>query len=117
MALSEASARGARFGRAFFPNSWFLATDLTGADFSGCDLTGSDFGRRDGADGRVPSPPAILSVAEMPGAILKDAILCGVDLSRVRRLLPEQLGQAITDGNTIMPERWGGADFHTESPH
>jgi len=117
VALTDASARAAKFGRASLRDSWFLATDLTGADFSGCDLTRADFGKRDGADGRAPTRPAILIDALMPGAILKDAIFRGVDLSRVRGLLQEQLGEAITDEHTIMPERWGGADFRPESSH
>jgi uncharacterized protein YjbI with pentapeptide repeats len=117
VALSEASARGARFLRASFRDSWFLATDLTGADFSGCDLTGSDFGGRDGKDGRVPCPPATLADAQMPGAILKGAILCGVDLSRVRGLQPDQLDEAMTDEQTIMPAQWGGAHFDPASSH
>jgi uncharacterized protein YjbI with pentapeptide repeats len=109
-AFTRASARGANFVNAVYRIGWFLDADLTNADFYGCDLTGSDFGRRYAEEGNPPFPPAVLTNARMTKAILKDTNLRGVDLSTVRGLLPEQLQEAITDKNTVMPKHWGGGE-------
>jgi uncharacterized protein YjbI with pentapeptide repeats len=109
-AFTGASARGANFVNAVYKNGWFLHADLTDADFYGCDLSGSDFGRRYAEEGNPPFPPAVLTNARMTKAVLTDTNLRGVDLSTVRGLLPEQLQAAITDENTVPPERWGGGE-------
>ncbi|MFJ1606788.1 pentapeptide repeat-containing protein [Streptomyces sp. NPDC088253] len=109
-AFTNSSARGANFVNARYPKSWFLAADLTGADFYGCDLSGSDFGRRYSEDGNPPMPPAILKNARFTNAKLDGTNLRGVDLSTVRGLERDQLDQAITDINTIMPTKWGGGE-------
>jgi uncharacterized protein YjbI with pentapeptide repeats len=112
-AFTHASARRADFVNAVYKNGWFLDADLTAADFYGCDLTGSDFGRRYAEEGVPPLSPAVLTNARMTKAILKGTNLRGVDLSTVRGLQPEQLKEAITDENTIMPKRWGhGEDLY-----
>jgi hypothetical protein len=36
--------------------------------------------------------------------------LRGVDLRTVRGLTREQLKEAITDENTVLPDRWGGGE-------
>ena len=88
------------------PGGWFLAADLSDADFYGCDLTGSDFGRRYAELGDPPLPPALLTRARFTNAKLTGTILRGVDLSTVRGLTPEQLQEAVTDDNTLPPLQW-----------
>ncbi|MFE2239294.1 pentapeptide repeat-containing protein [Streptomyces virginiae] len=109
-AFSHASAREADFVNAIYRNGWFLAADLTDCDFYGCDLSGSDFGRRYAEDGNPPIPPAILANARLTRAKLNGTNLRGVDLSTVRGLERDQLAEAITDKNTILPDRWGGGE-------
>ena len=105
-AFTKASARGAHFVNARYTESWFVAADLTNADFYGCDLNGSDFGRRYPEKGDPPMPPAVVTNARFTNAILKGTILRGVDLRTVRGLTPAQLEEAITDKQTLPPERW-----------
>lgn len=105
-AFTSSTARGAHFVNAKYINGWFLAADLTDCDFYGCDLTGSDFGRRYAEEGDHPLPPAVLTNARFTKAKLKGTNLRGVDLRTVRGLTPEQLKEAITDDNTLMPSRW-----------
>jgi uncharacterized protein YjbI with pentapeptide repeats len=83
-----------------------LDADLTDADFYGCDLSGSDFGRRYQESGDPPLPPAVVTNARFTKAKLTKTNLRGVDLRTVRGLTPDQLREAITDQNTLMPERW-----------
>lgn len=109
-AFTGASARNANFVNASYVSGWFLHADLTDADFYGCDLTGSDFGRRYAEEGNPPFPSATLKNARMTKAILRNTNLRGVDLSTVRGLQQEQLAEAITDENTIMPTTWGGGE-------
>jgi len=116
VAFTFASARGAHFVNAEYKNGWFLAADLTDADFYGCDLSGSDFGRRYAEEGNPPIPPAVLRNARFTKAILKETNLRGVDLTTARGLTPEQLEEAITDKNTLMPERWGGGEDDFTNP-
>lgn len=104
------SARGAHFVKSVYSKSYFINGDFTDADFYGCDLTGSDFGRRYSEEGDSPLPPAILTNARMTKATLKDTNFRGVDLSSVRGLEQDQLSEAITDENTIMPTHWGGGE-------
>jgi uncharacterized protein YjbI with pentapeptide repeats len=89
---------------------WFLAADLTDADFYGCDLSGSDFGRRYYEEGVPPLPPAILTNARLTRAKLTNTNLRGVDLTSVRGLTEEQLTEAITDESTVPPQVWGGGE-------
>lgn len=105
-AFTTSTARGAHFVNAKYINGWFLSVDLTDSDFYGCDLTASDFGRRYAEDGDPPLPPAVLTNARFTKAKLRGTNLRGVDLRTVRGLTPEQLKEAITDDNTIMPSRW-----------
>lgn len=111
-AFTTSSARGAHFVNATYTYGWFLAADLTDTDFFGCDLTGSDFGRRYAEEGNPPFPPAVVTNARFTKAKLTGTNLRGVDLRTVRGLTPEQLEEAITDDNTLLPERWstGGDD-------
>lgn len=109
-AFTRASAREANFVNAIYRDGWFLHADLTGADFYGCDLGGSDFGRRYAEEGDPPFPPAILTHARMTKAKLQGTNLRGVDLSTVRGLQQDQLNEAITDENTVMPIQWGGGE-------
>jgi len=90
-----------------YTHGWFLAADLTDADFYGCDLTGSEFERRYAEAGDPPLPPAIVTNARFTKAILNGTNLRGVDLRTVRGLTPDQLKEAITDENTLLPEEWG----------
>lgn len=105
-AFTRSVARGANFVNASYVNSWFLAGDFTNCDFYGCDLSGSDFGRRYAELGDPPLPPAKLTNARFTNAKLTGTILCGVDLSTVRGLTPDQLKEALIDANTISPSRW-----------
>ena len=105
-AFTNSSARDAHFVNAEYKRGWFLAADLTDSDFYGCDLRGSDFGRRYAEEGDPPLPPAILTRARFTNAKLAGTILRGVDLSTVRGLTPEQLAEAVTDKNTLLPLRW-----------
>jgi uncharacterized protein YjbI with pentapeptide repeats len=109
-AFSHASAKNAHFVNASYTNGWFLEANLTDADFYGCDLSGSDFGRRYAEEGNPPIPPANLTNVRMTRAKLDKTNLRGVDLSTVRGLQPEQLAEAITDKNTVMPLKWGGGE-------
>ena len=109
-AFSHASARGANFVNAVYTTGWFLAADLTDADFYGCDLSGSDFGRRYAEEGNPPLPPATLTNARLTRATLTNTNLRGVDLRTVRGLTEEQLKEAITDENTLRPKVWGGGE-------
>jgi uncharacterized protein YjbI with pentapeptide repeats len=108
--FNHSSARQASFVNAEYKNGWFLDADLSEADFYGCDLTGSDFGRRYAEEGNPPIPAATLENARFTKAILKDTNLRGVNLENVSGLTREQLKDAITDKNTIMPKRWGGGE-------
>jgi hypothetical protein len=105
-AFTRSTARGAHFVNAKYVNGWFLAADLTDCDFYGCDLSGSDFGRRYAEEGNPPLPPAALTNARFTKAKLRGTNLRGIDLRTVRGLTPEQLKEAITDDNTLMPIRW-----------
>jgi uncharacterized protein YjbI with pentapeptide repeats len=111
-AFTKSSARGANFVNATYTNGWFLEADLTDTDFYGCDLTGSDFGRRYAEEGKPPFPPAVVTNARFTKAKLTGTNLRGVDLRTVRGLTQGQLEEAITDDNTLLPERWsnGGDD-------
>jgi uncharacterized protein YjbI with pentapeptide repeats len=91
---------------ATYKNGWFLAADLTEADFYGCDLSGSDFSCRYSEEGVPPIPPATLTNARFTRAKLTSTNLRGVDLSSVRGLTQEQLGEAITDEGTVPPLVW-----------
>lgn len=93
-----------------YTNGWFLEADLTDTDFYGCHLSGSDFGRRYGEEGNPPIPPAIVTHARFTKARLTGTNLRGVDLRTVRGLTAAQLQEAITDDNTLLPERWGVDD-------
>lgn len=106
-AFTRSSARGANFVNAKYVNGWFLAADLTDTDFYGCDLSGSDFGRRYAEEGHPPLPPAVVTNARFTHAKLKGTNLRGVDLRTVRGLTPDQLKEAVTDDNTLLPEHWG----------
>ena len=106
-AFTRSNARGANFVNAKYVNGWFIGADLSDADFYGCDLSGSDFGRRYAEDGNSPLRPPVLTNARFTGAKLTGTNLRGVDLRTVRGLTPEQLAEAITDDNTVMPEQWG----------
>lgn len=90
-----------------YVNGWFVGADLSDADFYGCDLSGSDFGRRYAEDGDPPLRPPVLTNARFTSAKLTGTNLRGVYLRTVRGLTPEQLAEAITDDNTVMPEHWG----------
>ncbi|TXJ85237.1 pentapeptide repeat-containing protein [Streptomyces lavendulae] len=109
-AFTRSTAREAHFVNAIYRNCWFLAADLTNSDFYGCDLSGSDFGRRYAEDGNPPLPPAILRNSRFTRAKLTSTNLCGVDLSTVRGLKQDQLAEAITDENTVLPLHWGGGE-------
>jgi uncharacterized protein YjbI with pentapeptide repeats len=109
-AFTHSKARGANFVHAKYVNGWFLAADLTDTDFYGCDLSGSDFGRRYAEEGQPPLPPAIVTNARFTRAKLKRTNLRGVDLRTVRGLTREQIQEAITDDNTLLPERWSVDD-------
>ena len=82
-------------------NGWFLAADLTDADFYGCDLTNSDFGRRYAERGDPPLPPAILTRARFTNAKLSGTILRRVDFRTVTGLTSEQLSEAVTDEKNL----------------
>ncbi len=110
MAFTGCTARNANFVNAVYTNGWFLHADLTNTDFYGCDLSGSDFGRRYAEDGVPPCPPAILANARLAKAKVTKTNLRGVDLRTVRGLTKQQLAEAITDANTLLPERWGDVD-------
>lgn len=108
VAFTNCSAQGANFVHSQYTHSWFLSADLTETDFYGCDLTNSDFGRRYG-DGSGPAlPPAILHGARFTNATLTNTDFRGVDLRATVGLTPEQLKEAITDANTLLPLKWGG---------
>jgi uncharacterized protein YjbI with pentapeptide repeats len=109
-AFTRASARGVGFVNAKYTHGWFLAADLTDADFYGCDLTGSEFERRYAEDGDPPIQPAVVTNARFTKAILTGTNLRGVDLRTVQGLTPDQLKEAITDENTLLPEEWGTGD-------
>jgi hypothetical protein len=109
-AFTHSTARGAHFVNATYKYGWFLNADLRDTDFYGCDLTGSDFGRRYAELGDPPLPPANVKGARFTKAKLKDTNLMGVDLSTVRGLTSEQLAEAKTDKNTIMPLRWHSSE-------
>lgn len=109
-AFTRSSARGANFVNAKYVNSWFLAADLTDTDFYGCDLSGSDFGRRYAEEGNPPLPPAVVTNARFPHAKLSGTNLRGVDLRTVRGLTQDQLKEAVTDDNTLLPKHWGADD-------
>jgi len=78
--------------------------------YCGCDLSGSDFGRRYAEEGTPPLPPAVVTNARLTHAKLTGTNLRGVDLRTVRGITREQLQEAITDDNTLLPERWGVDD-------
>jgi uncharacterized protein YjbI with pentapeptide repeats len=105
-AFTHSQASGAHFVNAEYTHGWFLAADLTDTDFYGCDLTNSDFGRRYAELGDPPLPPATLTRARLTNAKLAGTILRGVDLRTVRGLTPEQLKEALTDENTLLPVQW-----------
>jgi uncharacterized protein YjbI with pentapeptide repeats len=109
-AFTGCVARNAHFVNAKYINCWFLHADLTDADFFGCDLSGSDFGRRYKELGDPPFPPATLTNARFTKAVLTGTNLRGCDLSTVRGLTSDQLSKAITDENTILPNRWRSAE-------
>jgi hypothetical protein len=73
-------------------------------------LSGSDFGRRYAEEGNPPIPPAGVDGARFTRAKLKGTNLRGVNLATVRGLEKQQLAEAITDGNTVMPTTWGGGE-------
>jgi uncharacterized protein YjbI with pentapeptide repeats len=106
-AFTTSTARGAHFVNAKYANGWFLEADLRDTDFYGCDLSGSDFGRRYPEEGVPPFPPAVVTNARFTKAKLTGTNLRGVDLRTVRGLTSEQLQEAITDDDTLLPERWG----------
>lgn len=107
-AFTHTSAQNAHFVNATFSHGWFLNANLENADFSGCDLTSSDFGRRYDEHGAPPLPPAVLTNARFTKANLKGTILRGVDLRTLTGLTPDQLREAITDENTLLPLKWRG---------
>jgi uncharacterized protein YjbI with pentapeptide repeats len=106
-AFTQSQARGANFVNAKYTNGWFLAADLSDADFYGCDLSGSDFGRRYSERGDPPLRPAILTRARFTKAKLAGTILRGVDLRTATGLTREQLQEAVPDENTLLPLQWG----------
>ncbi|MDX6559957.1 MAG: hypothetical protein QOF72_3006 [Blastocatellia bacterium] len=110
-AFTRSTAVGAHFVNAKYVNGWFLDADLTDSDFYGCDLSGSDFGRRYAEEGVPPFPPAVVTNARFTKAKLTGTNLRGVNLRTVRGLTSEQLQEAITDDNTLLPERWGVDDI------
>jgi hypothetical protein len=109
-AFSHCSARKANFVNAEYKAGWFLAADLTDADFYGTDLSKSDFGRRYRERGEPPLPPATVTRARFTKAKLSGTILRGVDLRTAVGLTREQLAEAFTDENTLLPDHWGEND-------
>ena len=67
-------------------------TDLSFASLVGANLSDAD------------CTNAIFRGANFKNAILKGTVLKGADLSGARNLTRDQLRQAITDENTILPE-------------
>jgi hypothetical protein len=105
-AFTNSRARGAHFVNAEYTHGWFLAADLTDSDFYGCNLNGSDFGRRYIERGDPPMPPALLTRVRLTKAKLSGTNLRGVDLRTVTGLTNDQLQEAITDENTLLPLEW-----------
>jgi len=75
--LSEADLSGARLCEADLSEAELYEADLSGADLSGADLSGADLSR---------------------------ANLSGANLSEAKRVTREQIGEAITDEKTILPD-------------
>ena len=85
--LTEANLTGANLAGANL-----IGADLSGANLAGANLIGADLS---GAN---------LSGADLSRANLSGANLSGANLSEAKRVTREQIGEAITDEKTILPD-------------
>ena len=91
---------GARLENRDFRGIDFLKVNLSGADLSGADLCGADLGWADLSG-------ANLRGANLTGARLLFTDLTGANLKDAVGLEEGQLGEALRDGKTILPEGVG----------
>jgi uncharacterized protein YjbI with pentapeptide repeats len=111
-----ANGADANFNNSVLKLCDFSRADLAGGKFMRADLTGSNFDRaclrhsdlREARLGSVNLCRADLAGARMGGAILQACDLRGADLTGARELTSQQLIQARTDSNTILPNGTAG---------
>lgn len=100
--LTDASLRGARLVAADLSRSRLRGADLSWADLHGADLSHARL--RDADLSRADLSDADLRGADLEDASLVGSRLAGADLRGARGLAPAQLGAAVTDATTLLPD-------------
>jgi uncharacterized protein YjbI with pentapeptide repeats len=82
--------------------AYLRRTDLSHAKLERANLSGADFSN------------AVLRDADFKNAILDGTILRGADLTGAKNLTKDQLGKAILDPSTKLPDEFSISDFVSE---